>query len=107
MNERQARRAVLLADERQAILRDLDILGGQERSLGEGLGLVIVTTGWPPIGASIDGVAEHWPNIPPATRLMARIPRQAFNAAMQAMITASQDRVLAINAELHELGVES
>ena len=106
MNERQARRAVMLADERQAILRDLAALTDPDRVFAEGLGLVIVTKDRLPIGASIDGVVEPWPHMPSATRLTARIPRPAFNAALQAMVTASQDRAAAIDAELLALGVE-
>lgn len=106
MNEQQARRAVQLADERNAILQDLGILTDPERNLGEGQGLVIVTKDWPPMLAVIDGVTVHKPLPSVATQLRAAIPRTAFNAALQAMVTACQDRVLAINAEMHELGVE-
>lgn len=106
MNERQARRAVLLADERLAIVRDLDILTNPERHLGEGLGLVIVTKDWPPIAARIDGVGHHWPVIPTATKLTAQIPREAFNAVLTTMVVASRARIVAIEYELHELGVD-
>lgn len=106
MNENQARRAVQLADERNAILRDLDLLTDPESNLHEGGGLVIVTKGLLPVMAVIDGVTVPHTVTPGGTRLTASIPRLAFDAALQAMVTASQDRVLAINAELHELGVK-
>ena len=106
MIEHDARRAVQLADERNAILRDLDLLTDPESNLHEGGGLVIVTKGLPPMLAVIDGVTVPHTVTPGGTRLTAPIPRLAFNAALQAMVTASQDRVLAINAELNALGVE-
>ena len=106
MNERQARRAVMLADERQAILQDLGILTDPERNLGEGQGLVIVTKDWPPMLAVIDGVTVPHTLFTVATRMSAPIPRTAFNAALQAMVTASQDRIRVIEDEMRAMGVD-
>lgn len=108
MNERQARRAVLLADERNAILRDLGILTNETRSLGEGLGLVIVTKDWPPLGAVISGASEPRAivHVPTATQITAQIPREAFNLALAAMVTASRARIGVIEDEMRALGVE-
>ena len=107
MNEKQARRAVQLADERNAILRDLGILTDPERNLGEGQGLVIVTKDWPPIGAMIDGVIPpHEELIPVATKLTAAIPREVFNQVLATMVAASRARIGVIEDEMRALGVE-
>ena len=106
MNEQQARRAVLLADERQAILRDLDILTGDDRMLGEGRGLVIVTRDWPPIGAVISGVGAVDALRPVAAQITAQIPREVFNHVLAAMVAASRARIGVIEDEMRELGVE-
>ena len=105
--EKQARRAVQLADERNAILRDLGILTDPERNLGEGQGLVIVTKDWPPIGAMIDGVIPpHEELIPVATKLTAAIPREVFNQVLGAMVSSSRQRIRVIEDEMRALGVE-
>ena len=106
MNEKQARRAVLLADERNAILRDLGILTDPERNLGEGQGLVIVTKDWPPMLAVIDGVTVPHTLAPGATRLMAPVPREVFNQVLATMVAASRARIGVIEDEMRALGVE-
>ena len=107
MNEKQARRAVQLADERNAILRDLGILTDPERNLGEGQGLVIVTKDWPPIGAMIDGVIPpHEALLPVATKLTVPIQRVVFNAVLAAMVSSSRQRIRVIEDEMRDLGVD-
>ena len=106
MNERQARRAVMLADERQAILQDLGILTDPERNLGEGQGLVIVTKDWPPMLAVIDGVTVPHTLAPGATRLTAPVPREVFNKVLAAMVSSSRARIGVIEDEMRAMGVD-
>ena len=106
MNEKQARRAVALADERNVILQDLGILTDPERNLGEGQGLVIVTKDWPPMLAAIDGVNVPRTLVPGSTRLNAPVPREVFNQVLAAMVSSSRQRIQVIEDEMQALEVE-
>lgn len=106
MNERQARLAVMLADERDAIARDLARLKEADCRPGEGAGLVMAFRDSCRILAVIRGRLVDQDLSRGARRLLAPLPSEVFAAVHAAMVKACEDRLADIELEMHGMGVE-
>lgn len=107
MNERQARLAVMLADERDAIARDLARLNETDCRPGQGAGLVLAYRDSCRLLAVIRGrpVDQDLGRSGPR-RLAAPLPSEVFAAVHAAMVKACEDRLADIAIEMRGMGVE-
>lgn len=106
MNERQARLAVMLADERDAIARNLARLNEADFRPGQGAGMVMAFRDSFRLLAVIRGRAMDQEQGRGGLRLAVPLPIEVFAAVHAAMVKACEDRLAEITIEIRGMGVE-